>query len=142
MEALTVNHDGLDMQSLVDRIQHTVNTMNIPSGYHVSFGQSIEKFTSSQQNIRISILLAILLVYMVTAAVFESITLPFLVITAIPFSAIMVILTMALAGLTLNFSTGMGFVVLIGIVVNIAIVLIDTYQVHLAGNSITIENII
>ncbi|MFW5770031.1 MAG: efflux RND transporter permease subunit [Spirochaetota bacterium] len=142
MEALTVNHDGLDMQSLVNRIQNTVDTMNIPSGYHVSFGQSIEKFTSSQQSIRISILLAILLVYMVTAAVFESITLPLLVITAIPFSAIMVILTMALTGLSLNFSTGMGFVVLIGIVVNNAIVLIDTYQVNLTDNTITKENII
>ena len=142
MQALTVYHHDLDLETLVHRIEKEIERIQIPEEYHISFGKSIEKYRSSQKSIRISIALAILLVYMVTASVFESLTLPFLVILSIPLSAVIVAWTMIVTGISLTFSTGMGLVVLIGIVVNNAIVLIDTYEVNLAGKDITIKSII
>ena len=70
-------------------------------------------------------ILALALVYMVMAAQFESLRDPFIILFSIPLAAVGVVLALLLTGTTFNMQGFLGVIVLVGIVVNNAIVLID-----------------
>jgi len=69
--------------------------------------------------------LAIVLMYMVMAAQFESLTSPLLILTTLPLAAVGVILVLVYWSTSLNVQSGIGMLVLAGVVVNNAIVLVD-----------------
>jgi HAE1 family hydrophobic/amphiphilic exporter-1 len=73
----------------------------------------------------VNILLALACVYLVMAALFESLTHPLVIMTTLPFAFIGVIWTLVLWDTPLNIMTMIGMVILIGIVVNNGIVLLD-----------------
>jgi len=99
--------------------------VNLPVGVHLETGGVIEEQMSSFRWLGIALVLGVVLVYMVMAAQFESLLDPFVILFAIPFSFVGVIVSLTLAGLTLNVVSLIGAVMLIGIVVNDAIVLVD-----------------
>jgi HAE1 family hydrophobic/amphiphilic exporter-1 len=69
--------------------------------------------------------LALILVYMVMAAQFESLRDPFIILFSIPLAAIGVVTMLVLTNTTFNMQGFLGIIVLVGIVVNNAIVLVD-----------------
>jgi HAE1 family hydrophobic/amphiphilic exporter-1 len=73
----------------------------------------------------IAFLLAIALVYMVLACQYESLRDPLVVMLSVPFAAVGVLVTLYLSGTTINIQSGIGCVVLGGVVVNNAILLVD-----------------
>src|SRR5690606_33147892 len=73
----------------------------------------------------LAILMAVALIYMVMAAQFERFIDPLIVMASVPVAIIGVVPTMLLTGTTLNLQSFMGLVMLVGIVVNNAIVLVD-----------------
>ena len=88
-------------------------------------GQNAE-MTTSFNSLRFAIALAIFLVYLVMAATFESFLHPFIVMFSIPLALIGVVGGLLLTGTTVTVIVLIGTVMLVGIVVNNAIVLIDT----------------
>ena len=82
------------------------------------------------RELTIAAIMALMLVYMVMAAQFESLRDPFIILFSIPLAAIGVVLTLVLTGTTFNMQAFLGVIMLIGIVVNNAIVLID-YTIQL-----------
>lgn len=98
-----------------------------------SFVDLIEVFESKDVNDGINtlqwvLILAVSLVYMVLAAQFESLKIPFIIILTVPMSLIGVIFSTWLFGYDLNVMVLLGMIVLIGIVVNDAILKIDFIQ--------------
>ncbi len=103
-------------------IQSIVNGLNIPSGIAVEVLQEEDQFKEFYKLIGI----AFLLIYMILAAVFESLTVPFVLLFSIPLAALGSLIALILTGNSLiNANTLMGLLILLGVVVNNGIMLID-----------------
>ena len=97
----------------------------LPPTLRVRTGGAIDAFSSGLNAALWSIMLSILLVYLILAAQFESLIQPFVVLFAIPLAAMGVALVLLATGQTINLMSLMGCIVLIGIVVNDAILMVD-----------------
>jgi hydrophobe/amphiphile efflux-1 (HAE1) family protein len=97
----------------------------MPPGYHYRFGGDVEEQSKAFKNLLLLLILGIALVYMVMAAQFESFKQPFYIMFSIPFTFTGVILAFVATGTPLSLISFVGLVMLMGIVVNNAIVLID-----------------
>jgi len=110
---------------VLEDIKNEIAKIVIPSDIVINFGGEAEEQAKSFRDLSFLLLLGIILVYMVMAAQFESLLDPFIVMFAIPFTFTGVILGFVLTGTTLSVITFLGMVMLMGIVVNNAIVLIS-----------------
>jgi HAE1 family hydrophobic/amphiphilic exporter-1 len=97
----------------------------MPVGFSVVFSGEYEEQQKAQTDFLLSILMAVILIYMVMAAQFERFLDPLIVMLAVPLAVIGVVPTLLITGTTLNIQSLMGIIMLIGIVVNNAIVLVD-----------------
>ena len=95
----------------------------------VRFAGDIEEQREMIGDLTLALTLAILLVYMVMAAQFESFLDPFVIMFSVPFGVTGVFVALLLTGSTLQVTSFMGMIIIVGIVVNNAIVLIDYINV-------------
>jgi HAE1 family hydrophobic/amphiphilic exporter-1 len=114
-------------------LQNTIKQLSIPEGYYIEYGKTFAQKKESIIYMVLYICIAVVLVYMVIASIFESFTVPLIIIPSIPISWIFSLWALYLFNIEYNVATLMGFVVLAGIVVNNAILLIDSY-VHKFNN--------
>lgn len=105
-------------------VSELMNQTAMPPGYEWSFGRWNRYQQRDQNSGMFTLLFAIPLVYMLLAALFESFTQPFTIMFSVPFAAIGVGVVMKLANQPWDNMTMIGMIVLVGIVVNNAIVLI------------------
>jgi len=99
--------------------------LELPEGYEIGFGHNAEDMQDMMTQLIVAMILAILFVYMVMAAQFESLIYPFVVMFTLPLTFIGVVWSLFLTGSTFNMMSMIGMVMLIGIVVNNSIVLVD-----------------
>ena len=102
-----------------------IDQMEIPAGYSVQISGSYEDQQESFADLATLGILIIILVFIVMAAQFESMTYPFIIMFSIPFAFSGILIALALTGTTLNVMSMLGGIMLIGIVVKNGIVLID-----------------
>ncbi|MEO0229064.1 MAG: efflux RND transporter permease subunit [candidate division WOR-3 bacterium] len=100
----------------------------LPEGYSIEIKGEFEQVRDMIKNLGISILAAILLVYMILAAQFESFRDPFIVMFSIPLMIIGVILALLITKTSISVPSMVGVLVLSGVVVNQAIVMITFYK--------------
>jgi hydrophobic/amphiphilic exporter-1 (mainly G- bacteria), HAE1 family len=118
-----VRQGGLD-RAIID-VEQAVAALPPPGALRVEVGGENEEMRRSFRDLAFAFLLALILVYMILAAQFESFVHPFTILAAVPLSLIGAILALALAGQGLNTMSLIGVVILIGIVVNDSIVKVD-----------------
>ena len=106
-------------------IQEKLDNIQLPDGYEIIFGGEFEDIMESFESLFLALILAILLIYMVMAAQFESLVQPFIVMFAVPLAFSGAAIGLALTGRTLNVASFIGIIMLSGIVVNNAIILIN-----------------
>ncbi len=111
--------------SVGNQVQKIVDQMSFPDGYTVSLGGSNEMMNDTFRSLGMAILLAIVLVYLVMAAQFESLVDPFIIMFTIPLAFTGAILLLFLTGTSLSMMGLIGCLVLVGIVVSNGIILID-----------------
>jgi HAE1 family hydrophobic/amphiphilic exporter-1 len=116
---------GVALGDAVSRIREQLRDLQMPAGFSVVFGGAWEEQQQSQRDFTIAIVLALALVYMVMAGQFERFLDPLVVMFSVPVALIGIVPTLLLTGTTLNVQSIMGIVMLVGIVVNNAIVLVD-----------------
>ena len=116
---------GVPLGAAVEKIQAELADYQLPPGFSIIYSGEYEEQQKAQQDFIISILMALVLIYMVMAAQFERFLDPLIVMFAVPVAVIGIIPTMLLTGTTFNMQSIMGVIMLIGIVVNNAIVLVD-----------------
>ena len=119
------NVTGRDLGSVAADAREALRAIEIPEDFAVTFGGEYEEQRKAQLALLVTLLLAVVLVYMVMAAQFENLLDPFVVMFSIPMASIGVVLTLFLTGTTFNIQSYIGMVMLAGIVVNNAIVLVD-----------------
>ncbi len=117
-------HDR-SMGEVVADVRMGISRMPLPEGVAINFGGEAEEQKEAFKDLFTLLVLGIILVYMVMAAQFESFLDPFIVVFSIPFTFTGVLLAFILTGTTLNVMSFLGVVMLMGIVVNNAIVLIS-----------------
>ena len=122
---VTAQLSGRSLGPVVADINRQLAQLNLPSGYSVEFVGEQQQMAESFASLGMALLLAILLVYMIMAAQFESLLHPFIIMFALPSTFVGVVLSLALTGRTLNVPAFIGVIMLAGIVVNNAIVLVD-----------------
>ena len=122
---INANLDGRSMEQVRPEIKALMDTYQLPPGYSWSFGRGFQQADETQQIMAQNILLAIALIFLVMAALFESTIYPLSIITSIGFSVIGVFWFFMLTGTTFTFMATIGIMILVGVVVNNGIVLID-----------------
>jgi len=131
---VTANLRGTKISQVVPKIQDKIDELSLPFGYRVVFSGEQEEMSRSFRSLVFAFSLAVLLVYMIMAAQFESLLHPFLILFTLPMGLTGAIWALFLTGQTLNIISVIGMVVLAGIVVNDAIVKIDyTNQLRKKG---------
>jgi HAE1 family hydrophobic/amphiphilic exporter-1 len=110
-------------------ISERLNEMNLPPGYSIKYGGEMEQIEDAFSSLTLALLLAIVLVYMVMAAQFESLLHPFTIMFSIPLAFTGSALGLFLTGRALSVPAFIGVIMLAGIVVNNAIVLVDYINV-------------
>ncbi len=123
---ITANILGRDMGSVAADIEAMMTATALPAGFTWRLGGQQEEMETSFASMQFAILLAVFMVYLVMASQFESLLHPFVILFAVPFSLIGVVLALWLFGVTVSVVVLIGVIMLAGIVVNNAILLIDT----------------
>ncbi|MGE4565555.1 MAG: efflux RND transporter permease subunit [Victivallaceae bacterium] len=121
-----VNIFGRDMGSVVRDINEKLKELPMPYGFSYSFVGDYEDQQDAFIELGIAFVLALVLVYMVMACQFESLRDPLVVMLSVPLAGIGVIVTLILTDTTFNMQSFIGCIMLAGIVVNNAILLVDT----------------
>ncbi len=116
---------GVALGDAVTRVRGAFADLSLPPGLSIVFGGAYEEQQRATRDFLIAIVMALVLVYMLMAAQFERFLDPLVVMASVPVALIGVVPMLLLTGTTLNIQSVMGLVMLIGIVVNNAIVLVD-----------------
>ena len=117
--------EGVTLGEAVERIRAGIGGLSLPEGWSVVYGGEYQEQQEAQRDFVVSILMALALVYMLMAGQFERFLDPLIVMLSVPVALIGVVPMLLLTGTSLNIQSIMGLVMLIGIVVNNAIVLVD-----------------
>jgi len=118
-------YDGEDWAGTQQSIEEMMNAFNLPAGYSWSWNDRIVEQASEDAEMGVNFLLALVLVYLVMASLFESLTKPFAILFAIPFALPGTAWMLAITGTPFNLMAQIGLLILMGIVVNNGIVLMD-----------------
>ncbi len=122
---VTANLAGRDLGSVTSDIEAILSEVQMPAGFDWQMGGQQEEMETSFDSMRMAILLAIFLVYLVMASQFESLVHPLVILCSVPFSLIGVLVVLFLGGVAVSIVVLIGLILLIGIVVNNAIILVD-----------------
>lgn len=125
MILLSANAFDRDKGSITKELETKLATINLPPGYSIRLGGDQEEMQSSFTSLALSLGLAILLVYMVLASQFESLTHPLAIMLSLPLSIVGVALALLITGKAFGLTAFIGLIMLVGIVVKNAILLVD-----------------
>jgi HAE1 family hydrophobic/amphiphilic exporter-1 len=131
---VTANVAGRDLGSVAADVQARLAEIPRPIGYDLLVAGNFEEQQKAFDELVVSLLLALLLVYMVLASQYESFGDPLVVMLSVPVATVGVLVTLFLTDTTLNLQSAIGCIMLAGIVVNNAILLVDqTGKLRRAG---------
>ncbi|MBA4537130.1 efflux RND transporter permease subunit [Bacillus aquiflavi] len=134
---ISADIENKDLGTVNREVQKLINKFETPSGYNISVAGDLEQQQELMIEMMIVLAFAIFLVYFVMAVQFNQLGQPIIVMSAIPMAFTGVILGLSATQMELNILSGIGVVMLIGIVLNNAILLIDrSNQLRRAGYNI------
>ncbi len=116
---------GRPLGAIAADVQSALRNLEVPDGFDVVMAGEQQEQAETFGQLLVGILLAIFLVYAVMVVQFESLKDPLIVMTSVPFALIGAVAVMLLTGTTFNMNSFLGVIVLVGIVVNNAIILVD-----------------
>lgn len=133
---------GIPMGVAVQKAQAQIAQMDIPQGITIQVAGTYEDQQDSFSDLTILMVMIILLVFIVMAAQFESLTYPFIIMFALPFSFSGVFMALFMTGSTLNMMSMIGMIMLIGIVVKNGIVLVDYINLNRERGNAIIKSVV
>lgn len=120
---------GRDLNSIVTDVEAQLQQYDMPEGYAYNIGGENEEMIDAFQQLGLALVLALVLIYMVMAAQFESLIYPFIIMFTIPLAFSGGALGLFFTGRALGVTALIGVIILSGIVVNNGIVLVDYINV-------------
>jgi HAE1 family hydrophobic/amphiphilic exporter-1 len=129
--AITANlAPDIEMDKAQKAIAELSNTIELEPGYSIGLGDDFDFGQDAMTQMLMNTLLAFLLIYILMAAMFESMLQPLAILTGFLFSILGVGWLFALTGTTFSIMAFIGILVLMGVVVNNGIVLVDHINSH------------
>ena len=126
--------EGYNVTLVSAEAQKAVEDVVLPDGVKISFSGENEMIMEAMEQLLLMLLLGIVLVYFIMVAQFQSLTSPFIVMFTIPLAFTGGFLALLIAGIEVSVISLIGFVMLVGIIVNNGIVLVDYInQLRLEG---------
>lgn len=126
--------DGYNTTLLSRDLQKKLDEYELPDGYSIDMGGESESTTEMIKNMVLMMVLAVVFIYLIMVAQFQSLLSPFIVIFTIPLAFTGGLLALLISGQELSMMSLMGFLVLSGVVVNNGIVFVDyVNQLRLDG---------
>jgi len=116
---------GKTMPQARQAMEEALKRMSFPPGYSWSFGGRFNDSDDAGQVMVFNTLLALVMIVVVMAALFESLLFPFAIVSGVAFSALGVFWLFWLTGTTFSIMASIGILVLMGVVVNNGIVMIE-----------------
>ncbi len=137
-----INTTIADVSTVIAGIESALNDMTWPEGYAMLLGGEWETIQDTNRELRIVIGLAIILVFTVMAVQYERLTNPLVILMSAPLSLIGVTGMLWITGTTLSAPALIGLVLLIGIVVNNAILLVEYIEAGRRERGLDVESAI
>jgi HAE1 family hydrophobic/amphiphilic exporter-1 len=125
MLAVTATANQDDAQALFSHVDQAMQGFEMPRGYRWDKGDRYVRLQESDESQMFAMIMSVTFVFLLMGVLFESFVLPLSVIVSIPFAFLGVYWTLYLTGTPDTIMSKIGSVILIGVVVNNAIVLID-----------------
>lgn len=133
---INVNLDGLPMDEARGQIAQVMDQIVYPAGYRWSYGRSFDNDSEAMNVMLFNMMIALFLIYLVMAALFESLIYPAGILSCILYGIVGIFWFFFITGTTFDFMSMIGILVLMGIVVNNGIVLID-HILHLRSEGLS-----
>ncbi|RTZ60115.1 MAG: AcrB/AcrD/AcrF family protein, partial [Gammaproteobacteria bacterium] len=119
---------GYTLSQATAAIRDALSGMDLPAGYHFYLGDAAKELEQGRSNSLMLLGLALFLVFVVLAVQYESLLNPLVILLSAPVSLIGVLIGLKLTGTPVTMPVWLGMIMLAGIVVNNAIVLVETIQ--------------
>jgi len=133
---ITAGVNGGALGNITAAAQTIMDRVTMPTGYYWGFGPGSTQQSSTFQSLGLIVVLAILLIYMLLAAQFESLLHPLVIMTAVPLSIAGVVLALVITHRSFGLTAFIGVLMLVGIVVKNAILVVEfTNQLRREGRS-------
>ncbi|MFO7660129.1 MAG: efflux RND transporter permease subunit [Candidatus Cloacimonadaceae bacterium] len=116
---------GATLGDVNKEIKNRIDQIKMPTGYGISYSGETKELEDMMRDLMRTLFLAIMLTYMLLAAILESFTQPLLIMMTVPLALIGVFAVLLISGTTINIVSMMAIIMLVGIVVNNAILLLD-----------------
>ncbi len=123
--AVEAQLSGRDLNSATREIREKLASFNLPPGYWVDFGGEQEMMSETFGDLGLALVLAVILVYLVMVAQFESALYPFIIMFSVPVTLVGIVFSLLVTGRNFDMTAFIGVIMLVGIVVKNAIVLVD-----------------
>ena len=131
------NAVGVSVGDLIQSVETMIPALNLPLGYTYKFIGQAKQMSDAFGEIAKALVLAVILIYMVLAAQFESYIHPLTIMLSLPFAFIGSILGLLMGGHTINIMSLIGIIMLMGLVTKNAILLVDyTNQLREEGEGV------
>ncbi len=125
MLQITAKAPRADARRLFEAVDKAMADFDMPRGYRWDKGREFREMSEQEKAMRFAGILAVTFVFLLMGLLFESFVLPLAVLIAVPFAYLGVIWTLYLTETPLDMMARIGVVILVGVVVNNAIVLVD-----------------
>ena len=124
-----INTSVSDVGTIMAEVERRLAEVSVPDQYALVFGGQWETIQETNREVGMVILLAVFLVFVVLAVQYEKLSNPFVIIMAAPLSLVGVSIILTLTGTPVSAPVLIGGVLLIGIVVNNAILLVEYIEI-------------
>ena len=134
---VTAGLDTAPLGQAVKAATKIMNAMALPPGYYWQFGQTVTQQNDTFGSLGLIVLLAIILIYMLLAAQFESVLHPLVIMVSVPLASTGIVLSLVLTHRAFGLTAFIGVLMLVGIVVKNAILVVEfTNQLRERGYSV------
>ena len=140
LNSLVISGDpamGVPLGTVTKSLQVAFDELNLPDDITIIVGGQTEDMNETNRDMAQAFGLAIILTYMLLASILESFGQPFLILTTLPMATIGVFLLMLVTGTTMNLFSMMAIIMLIGLVVNDAILILDYTKTIMKRDNLT-----
>lgn len=126
MVQVSANMGGQALGSVAKKVTEAAKDIKLPEGYYWRFGGNYDKMLQNQKELSFAFILTIFLVYLVLASLFESLIQPFIILASVPLATIGVVGALYFTHKPMGIGVLIGAIMLAGIVVNNAIILVNS----------------
>jgi HAE1 family hydrophobic/amphiphilic exporter-1 len=121
---VTASTVGLSLDKVVVKVEEEMKKI-LPEGYHYRFTGDVENMSDTGKAFGAAVLLAVILIYLILAALYESLIQPFIIMISMPLSLTGIMVALYLSGNTFSLFVMIGIILLLGMVGKNAILVVD-----------------